>query len=77
MSFENSTMQKIYSEVSGSIWKVEVVTGQTVAAGDVLMIVESMKMEIPVESPSAGTVRELLVAEGEAVQDGQWLLTLD
>jgi acetyl-CoA carboxylase biotin carboxyl carrier protein len=73
----NSTMQKIYSEVSGSIWKVEVVTGQTVAAGDVLMIVESMKMEIPVESPSAGTVRELLVAEGEAVQDGQWLLSLE
>lgn len=73
----NSTMQKIYSEVSGSVWKVEVVTGQTVAAGDVLMIVESMKMEIPVESPSAGTVRELLVAEGEAVQDGQWLLSLD
>jgi biotin carboxyl carrier protein len=70
-------MQKIYSEVSGSIWKVEVVTGQTVAAGDLLMIVESMKMEIPVESPSAGTVRELLVAEGEAVQDGQWLLSLD
>lgn len=73
----NSTMQKIYSEVSGSIWKVEVVTGQTVAAGDVLMVVESMKMEIPVESPSAGTVRELLVAEGEAVQDGQWLLSLE
>ncbi len=73
----NSTMQKIYSEVSGSIWKVEVVTGQTVAAGDLLMIVESMKMEIPVESPSAGTVGELLVAEGEAVQDGQWLLSLD
>lgn len=73
----NSTMQKIYSEVSGSVWKVEVVAGQTVAEGDVLMIVESMKMEIPVESPSAGTVRELLVAEGEAVQDGQWLLSLD
>ena len=70
-------MQKIYSEVSGSVWKVEVVAGQTVAAGDVLMIVESMKMEIPVESPSAGTVRDLLVAEGEAVPGGQWLLSLD
>ena len=70
-------MQKIYSEVSGSVWKVEVVAGQTVAAGDVLLLVESMKMEIPVESPSAGTVRDLLVAEGEAVQDGQWLLSLD
>ncbi|MEY3612951.1 MAG: hypothetical protein RJB14_2673 [Pseudomonadota bacterium] len=70
-------MQKIYSEVSGSIWKLEVQVGQSVAAGAVLMIVESMKMEIPVESPSAGTVRELLVAEGEAVQDGQWLLSLE
>jgi len=70
-------MQKIYSEVSGSIWKLEVQTGQTVAVGDVLMIVESMKMEIPVESPAAGTVRELLVAEGEAVEDGQWLLSLE
>ncbi len=70
-------MQKIYSEVSGSIWKLEVQTGQTVAVGDVLMIVESMKMEIPVESPTSGTVRELLVAEGEAVEDGQWLLSLD
>jgi biotin carboxyl carrier protein len=36
-----------------------------------------MKMEIPVESPTGGTVRELFVAEGEAVEDGQWLLTLD
>jgi acetyl-CoA carboxylase biotin carboxyl carrier protein len=77
MSYKNSTMQKIYSEVSGSIWKLEVQTGQTVAVGDVLMIVESMKMEIPVESPTSGTVRELLVAEGEAVEDGQWLLSLD
>ncbi len=70
-------MQKIYSEVSGSIWKLEVQAGQTVAVGDVLMIVESMKMEIPVESPIAGTVRELFVTEGEAVEDGQWLLSLD
>jgi biotin carboxyl carrier protein len=77
MSFENSTMQKIYSEVSGSIWKLEVQAGQAVEAGDVLMIVESMKMEIPLESPTAGTVRELFVAEGQAVEDGQWLLSLD
>ena len=70
-------MQKIYSEVSGSIWKLEVQAGQAVEAGDVLMIVESMKMEIPLESPTAGTVRELFVAEGQAVEDGQWLLSLD
>lgn len=70
-------MKKILSEVSGSVWKVEVSVGQAVAVGDVLLIVESMKMEIPVEASVAGTVREVLVAEGEAVADGQWLATLD
>ena len=45
--------------------------------GQTLLVVESMKMEIPVEAPAAGTVRELRVAEGEAVKDGQWLATLD
>jgi biotin carboxyl carrier protein len=70
-------MQKIHSEISGSVWKVEVQPGQAVQAGQTLLIVESMKMEIPVEAPVAGTVREVLTAEGEPVQDGQWLLTLD
>ena len=70
-------MHKVLSEISGSVWKVEVQPGQAVQAGQTLLVVESMKMEIPVESPSAGTVREVLVTEGEAVQDGQWLVTLD
>ncbi|MFC7408259.1 MULTISPECIES: biotin/lipoyl-binding carrier protein [Hydrogenophaga] len=70
-------MKKILSEVSGSVWKLEVAVGQSVQAGDTLLIVESMKMEIPVESPSSGTVTELLVAEGDAVADGQWLVRLD
>jgi len=70
-------MKKIYSELAGSIWKVEVQPGTSVQEGQTLLIVESMKMEIPVTAPVAGTVREVLVAEGEAVQDGQWLLTLD
>lgn len=70
-------MKKVLSEVSGSVWKVEVAVGQVVAAGDTLLIVESMKMEIPVEAPVGGTVTEVLVAEGEAVADGQWLVRLD
>lgn len=70
-------MKKILSEVSGSVWKLEVAVGQSVQAGDTLLIVESMKMEIPVESPSSGTVTELLVTEGDAVADGQWLVRLD
>ena len=70
-------MHKVLSEISGSVWKVEVQPGQAVQAGQMLLVVESMKMEIPVEAPAAGTVRELRVAEGEAVSDGQWLVTLD
>lgn len=70
-------MKKVLSEVSGSVWKVEVAVGQAVQAGDTLLIVESMKMEIPVEAPSGGTVTEVLVAEGDAVADGQWLVRLD
>ena len=70
-------MKKVLSEVSGSVWKVEVAVGQAVQAGDTLLIVESMKMEIPVEAPAAGTVSEVLVAEGDTVADGQWLVRLD
>lgn len=70
-------MQKILSEISGSVWKVLVQPGQQVAAGESLLIVESMKMEIPVEAGLAGTVREVRVAEGESVADGQWLMTID
>ena len=63
-------MAAIRSDVAGSVWKVEVGVGQRVAAGDVLVIVESMKMEIPVESPVAGTVAEIRVTEGERVAEG-------
>jgi biotin carboxyl carrier protein len=63
-------MAAVRTEVAGNVWKVEVGVGQRVAAGDVLVIVESMKMEIPVEAPAAGTVAEIRVAEGEPVAEG-------
>jgi acetyl-CoA carboxylase biotin carboxyl carrier protein len=69
-------MGKIRSEVSGSVWKVEVVVGQKVNEGDTLVVVESMKMEIPVTAPAAGTVTDILVAEGESVVDDQVILML-
>ena len=53
---------EIESEVTGNVWKVEVEAGSRVDVGDVLIILESMKMEIPVEAPEAGTVLELRVA---------------
>ena len=69
-------MGKIRSEVSGSVWKVEVTVGQQVNEGDTLVVVESMKMEIPITAPAAGTVTDILVAEGESVVDDQVILML-
>ena len=62
---------EVESEVTGKVWKVEVGVGDRVAAGDILVILESMKMEIPVESPRAGTVAELRVSADEPVQEDQ------
>ena len=68
---------KVLSEVAGTVWKVEVAVGQTVVEGDTLLIVESMKMEIPVSAPKAGTVAEIRTSEGEPVSDGQLLVILN
>jgi len=68
---------EVESEVQGSVWKVEVTVGAAVAAGDVLMILESMKMEIPVEAPVAGTVSELRVAPEDPVAEDQVLAIID
>lgn len=68
---------EIESEVTGNVWKVEVETGAQVDAGDVLMVLESMKMEIPVEAPEAGTVAELRVSEEDAVAEDQVVAILD
>ena len=70
-------MKKVVSEVSGSVWKVEVAVGQSVQAGDTLLIVESMKMEIPISAPASGVVTEIFVAEGEPVADDQVVIHLD
>ena len=67
----------VKSEVAGSVWKIESRPGQAVEAGAVLMVLEAMKMEIPVEAPSAGVVAEILVREGQAIADEQPLAVLD
>lgn len=61
--------EEVLAPVSGSVWKVECTVGQDVNEGDILMILESMKMEIPVEAPAAGKVSSLTVAEGDAVDE--------
>ncbi|HXP05595.1 MAG TPA: biotin/lipoyl-binding carrier protein [Stellaceae bacterium] len=61
---------RVKSEIAGSVWKIEVAVGDSVAEEDPLIILESMKMEIPLLAPRAGTVIEILVAEGEAIAEG-------
>jgi biotin carboxyl carrier protein len=60
---------ELESPVTGVVWKVAAGPGIVVAAGDAVVIVESMKMEIPVEATEAGTVAEVLVAEGDQVSE--------
>jgi len=67
----------IESEVTGTIWKVEVKAGQAVSEDETLLIVESMKMEIPVTAPAAGRIVEVKVMEGDAVTDQQVLAVLE
>ena len=69
-------MLKVKSEVTGSVWKVLAQKGQKLPAGETIMILESMKMEIPVIAEDGGTVAELHVAEGEPVNEGQLVATL-
>lgn len=59
------------TEVAGSVWKIVTEVGQRVEPGDTIMIVESMKMEIPVVSDEGGTVRQFLVQEKATVSEGQ------
>lgn len=68
---------EVESEVTGNVWKVEVGVGDSVEEGDVLLILESMKMEIPVESPAPGTVSELLVREEDQVEEDQVVAVLE
>lgn len=64
----------VESEVAGSVWKVEVAVGAAVGRGDVLIILESMKMEIPVESPVEGVIEEILVSPEDQVAEEQVLI---
>ena len=70
-------MGEVRSEMVANVWKVVVNAGDTVAAGDPLVILESMKMEIPVEAPDSGTVREVAVDEGGVVQEGDLIAVIE
>jgi acetyl-CoA carboxylase biotin carboxyl carrier protein len=67
----------VAAEMVANVWKVEVETGQQVTEGHVLVILESMKMEIPVYSPHDGTVTEVRVSEGAVVQEGDVIAVVE
>lgn len=68
---------RVRSEIAGSVWKIEVAVGDSVSEDDPLIVLESMKMEIPLLAPRAGVVREILVAEGEPVAEGDVAVILE
>jgi acetyl-CoA carboxylase biotin carboxyl carrier protein len=63
--------------IAGTLWKIEKAVGDSVEAYDVIMIIESMKMEIPVEAPCAGRIKEIRVQEGEAIDEGAVLAVIE
>lgn len=70
-------IEKICSEVTGSVWKIQAAAGDVLEADAAVMVLESMKMEIPVLVPDGGRIVEILVAEGEAVKEGQELAVIE
>jgi len=70
-------MPDVEAHITGTVWKIEVGVGDAVAEGDTVVILESMKMEMPVEAEDEGTVKELLCEEGQAVNEGDPLLVLE
>ena len=70
-------MTEVRAEITANVWQVRTEVGATVAEGDELVILESMKMEIPVTAPSDGTVVEIRVAPDDNVQEGDVIIVLD
>ncbi len=66
----------VNAHITGTVWKIEVSPGDAVSEGQTCVILESMKMEMPVEAPSAGRVETIHVKEGQAVNEGDVLVTL-
>jgi acetyl-CoA carboxylase biotin carboxyl carrier protein len=67
----------VEAHITGTVWKIEVEVGDAVQEGDTVVVLESMKMEMPVEAEDPGVVKEILVAEGESVSEGDTLVVLE
>ena len=70
-------MPDVEAHITGTVWKVECKVGDAVAEGDTLVIIESMKMEMPVEAVDDGKVAEIKCEEGQSVSEGDTLVVLE
>jgi len=69
--------EEIKAHITGVVFQIPAKQGDRVGAGDAVIVLESMKMEIPVEAPRAGVVKEIKVAEGQTVQEGETVAVLE
>jgi acetyl-CoA carboxylase biotin carboxyl carrier protein len=70
-------LPEVEAHITGTVWKIECEVGDEIAEGDTVVVLESMKMEMPVEAEDEGIVREILCEEGQAVNEGDTLVVLD
>jgi acetyl-CoA carboxylase biotin carboxyl carrier protein len=69
--------EDVKAHITGVVFQIAAKAGDSVAAGDPVIVLESMKMEIPVEAPRAGTIKEIKVAEGQTVQEGETIAVIE
>jgi acetyl-CoA carboxylase biotin carboxyl carrier protein len=67
----------VEAQIAGNVWKIEKTVGDRVEEEEVILIIESMKMEIPVEAPRPGLILEIRVAEGDPIEEGAVLIVLE
>ncbi len=70
-------MSVVEAHITGTVWKIEVEVGDSLQEGDTVVVLESMKMEMPVEAEDAGVVTEVRCAEGQSVSEGDTLVVLE
>jgi acetyl-CoA carboxylase biotin carboxyl carrier protein len=69
-------MVEVPAHITGTVWKIQCTPGQAVAEGEALIVLESMKMEMPIEAPSAGVIERICCTEGQAVNEGEVVVVL-
>ena len=76
-SGEEAAMADVEAHITGTVWKIECEVGDEISEGDTVVVLESMKMEMPVEAEDAGVVRQIVCEEGQAVKEGDTLVVLE